>query len=315
MDERMFGILNVNKPPQWTSRDVVNRVQWLVRTAHREQIDSGNKKERAAKVGHAGTLDPLATGVLVVCIGPATRLVEQVQQMPKRYLATFQLGVTSPSDDTELERTPVPSAPVPSREAIEQALPAFTGEIQQRPPAYSAIKLNGQKAYDLARSGVKVELAARPVTIHQIEIVRYSYPELVLAIRCGSGTYVRSLGRDLAESLGTGAVMSALERTSIGSYHLTDAISPIDLTFEQVQQSLRPAAEAVAEMPQIKLTAAEQAEISFGRTFTRTTIEGLTEVTPESEVAALDRSGNLYALLRPRGNDLWGPKRVFPRSD
>jgi tRNA pseudouridine55 synthase len=203
----MIGLLNINKPTGKTSRDVVNHVQRLV---------------RPAKVGHAGTLDPLATGVLVVCVGPATRLIQYVQQMPKRYRATFLLGCRSDSDDTELEVTPV-DAPAATRSAIETALPNFVGTIQQRPPAFSAIKVKGKRAYDLARNGEQIQLEARPITIHGIDIVSYDYPELVLDIRCGSGTYIRSIGRDLAEQLGTAAVMSALERTEIGRFRATDA--------------------------------------------------------------------------------------------
>src|SRR5690606_32379886 len=147
----MFGVLNINKPPEWTSRDVVNRVQRLV---------------RPAKAGHAGTLDPLATGVLVVAIGSATRLISYVQRLPKHYRGTFLLGRTSPSDDTELEATLLADAPIPTREEIEKQLGAFVGEIQQRPPIYSAIKVQGRKAYDRARGGEAMELAARPVTVH-----------------------------------------------------------------------------------------------------------------------------------------------------
>lgn len=285
----MFGILNINKPAGWTSRDVVNRVQRLV---------------RPAKVGHAGTLDPLATGVLVVCVGPATRLIEYVQRMPKRYCGVFQLGVTSPSDDIELELTPFENAPVPSPASVAQALPEFLGEIMQRPPAYSAIKLKGRKAYDLARAGEKVELEPRPVTIHAMHVVEYSYPTLVLDIVCGSGTYVRSLGRDLAESLGTAAVMSGLERTGIGDFGLEDAISPEDLPLEVVEENLRPPVEAVRGLAQVTLTAAEQGEIRHGRYIDLTLGDA-------AEIAAVDEAGNLVALLRPRDSGKWGPKIVL----
>ena len=154
----LFGILHVNKPPRWTSRDVVNRVQRLV---------------RPAKVGHAGTLDPIATGVLGGCVGPATRLIEYVQQMPKQYRGTFRLGCHSPTDDVEGEITTLPDATIPTRTAVDAALPQFTGEISQRPPAFSAIKVNGIRAYHLARQGAAVELASRPVTIFSLAIHRY----------------------------------------------------------------------------------------------------------------------------------------------
>lgn len=285
----MFGILNINKPADWTSRDVVNRVQRLV---------------RPAKAGHAGTLDPLATGVLVVCVGPATRLIEYVQRMPKRYLGTFQLGATSPSDDTELETTAIENAPIMEHEAIEAALPSFVGNIQQRPPAYSAIKLQGQKAYELARKGQEVALRARPVTIHSIDIVQYEYPELVLDISCGSGTYIRSLGRDLAERLGTGAVMSALERTAIGEFRVDEAPTPDEVMQHGVERYLRPANLAVASLPEIELTEGEIEAVHHGRSIPR--FAG-----GAKEIAAIDASGNLVAVLVPRGGQAMGPKMVF----
>ena len=194
----LFGLLNIDKPRGLTSRDAVNRVERLV---------------RPAKAGHAGTLDPLATGVLVICVGQATRLIQYVQQMRKQYRATFLLGCTSESDDTERELVAIPNAIVPTLEQIDAALPQFMGDIQQRPPAHSAIKIGGKRAYKLARKGADFELAERTVTIHQINLLRYEYPELELDVECGSGTYIRSLGRDLGAASGIGGVMSALERT------------------------------------------------------------------------------------------------------
>src|SRR5262245_51397499 len=166
-----------------TSRDVVNRVQRLV---------------RPAKAGHAGTLDPLAEGVLVVCIGPATRLIEYVQQMPKEYRATFLLGQRSASDDLESDVEVIADARALAREEIEAALPRFMGRVEQRPPAFSAVKVEGRRAYQLARLGNAVDLALRNVEMYQLDVERYEYPELVLSMRCSSGTYVRSVGRDLA---------------------------------------------------------------------------------------------------------------------
>ena len=184
----MWGLLNIDKPYDVTSRDVVNHVQRLVRP-HR--------------AGHAGTLDPLATGVFVVCVGAATRLIEFVQDRPKTYLATFLLGRSSETEDIEsplvvLEDPPDSHASTRCRRCCR----GFCGEILQRPPAYSALKVQGRRAYALARRGQAVELAPRPVTIFRLEIVRYAYPELVLNVQCGSGTYMRSLGRDIAAGPG-----------------------------------------------------------------------------------------------------------------
>jgi tRNA pseudouridine55 synthase len=209
-----FGVLNVYKPAGLTSRDAVDRVERLV---------------RPAKAGHAGTLDPLATGVLVICVGQATRLIRFVQQMRKRYLATFLLGQSSETDDVEREVVAIPNAVVPTRALIDSTLPQFVGEIQQRPPAHSAIKIAGRRAYKLARKGVNLDLAARTVTIHQLDVLRYEYPELDLDIECGSGTYIRALGRDLGNALGTAALI------------------------------------AVEDLPRVTLTDAELIEIRYGR--------------------------------------------------
>jgi tRNA pseudouridine55 synthase len=271
----MFGILNINKPPCWTSRDAVNRVQKLV---------------RPHKVGHAGTLDPLATGVLVVCIGKATRLIEYVQQQPKEYHATFLLGRTSPSDDIETEITELSDAPIPTLTEIIAALPAFVGRIEQIPPAYSAVKIQGQRAYALARKGMEVEIKSRRVEIYELTILSYEYPKLELLIRCGSGTYVRSLGRDLAAKLGTGAVMSALVRTNIGSFEIDTAISPMEISSELIEASLQSAANAVKHLPSYQLTDSEIAELCYGRPIA---------LTIESDTAAFDAQGNLLAILQP----------------
>lgn len=175
-----FGVLIVDKPAGVTSRDVVDRIERLV---------------RPAKAGHAGTLDPLATGVLVICVGQATRLIRFVQQMRKQYQATFLLGRQSETDDIEKDVIAIPDAVEPTRALLDHVLPRFVGEIQQRPPAHSAIKIAGRRAYKLARKGADFELAARTVTIHQIDVRRYEYPELELAIECGSGTYIRARPR------------------------------------------------------------------------------------------------------------------------
>ena len=308
----MFGILNINKPVGWTSRDVVNRVERLV---------------RPAKAGHAGTLDPIAGGVLVVCVGPATRLIEYAQRMPKHYRGTFRLGCQSPSDDTEGEVTPLPDAPRPSLAEVEAALPQFVGQIAQRPPVFSAIKIGGKRSYKLARKGRAVELPTRQVTIHRLAVVQYDYPQLVIEIVCGSGTYVRALGRDLAESLGTAAVMTALERTAIGPFHIAEAVDPDDLTAETIAQHLQSPLSLLSDMPRLELTSPEVEEIRHGRfispsaDFTLPPISAPgsargqpTEGHP-TEVAAVDPQGRLVALLIPKPGDRWAPKRNFSQSE
>ncbi len=291
----MFGIFNVNKPAGWTSRDVVNRVQRLV---------------RPAKAGHAGTLDPLATGVLVVCVGPATRLISYVQQMPKTYEATFLLGRTSPSEDTETEVAELTDAPQPTLAEIEACLPQFLGTIEQRPPAYSALKVQGQRAYKLAREGQAVELKSRPVEIYELKIASYTYPELRLTMRCGSGTYVRSLGRDLAESLGTGAVMSALRRTAIGDFAVGEGLDIEQLDGELIEKSLVAPLAAVAHLPRLELTESQQVELQHGRLIS---VEGTSIIpkSPDEIFVAVNSAGELLALVREKRPGLLGAVNNF----
>jgi tRNA pseudouridine55 synthase len=246
----LFGLLNVDKPAGCSSRHVVDVVERLV---------------RPAKAGHAGTLDPLATGVLVICVGKATRLISYVQQMPKRYRATFQLGRHSETDDIEGEVVELRAAPVPTIGQIDETLRQFLGEIEQVPPLHSAVKVGGRRAYALARRGKAVELAPRKVTIHGIEVRRYEYPELELEIECGSGTYVRSLGRDLAAALGTAAVMSALKRSAIGRFQIADALALDDVNGETVAKHLLPATAAVEHLPQVTVDTAQAVDLRNGR--------------------------------------------------
>lgn len=286
-----FGFLNVNKPAGVTSRWVVDRVQRFV---------------RPDKVGHAGTLDPLATGVLVVAVGQATRLIEYVQGMSKRYRATFLLGRSSPTEDTDGEVTELPNAPIPSRDQIVRCAASFVGEIQQRPPAYSAIKVAGQRAYDLARAGKTVDLAARPVRVDRIEVLEYDYPQLHLEIECGGGTYVRTLGREMAETMETCAVMSALERTAIGDFEVAAAMDVDSLSAESIAANMLPASLAVKNLPQIIVEEADIKRLSSGLPISNR------DSTAEGETAAMDAEGRVIAILT---NDARGlrPVRYFAR--
>lgn len=286
----VYGILNINKPAGLTSRQVVDNVLWLVPDA---------------KAGHAGTLDPLATGVLVVCIGKATRLIEYVQRMRKRYRATFLLGRRSTTEDLEGEIELLDDAPQPTRAEIDEAARRLVGEITQRPPIYSALKVGGRRAHKLARAGKPVELAPRPVTVHSIQVLRYEYPELELDIECGSGTYVRSLGRDLAQSLGSDAVTASLTRTAIGCFRLEDAVTCDDLTLETLPGHLQPLLEALGEMPRIELDADQIQHVANGRAIALALPPGA------AEVAAIDCHGQLAAILTPRDEGQAAPTRTF----
>jgi tRNA pseudouridine55 synthase len=287
----LFGLLNVNKPSGLTSRRVVDQVQRLV---------------KPAKVGHAGTLDPLASGVLVIGIGQATRLVEYVQQMAKRYRATFLLGRASDTEDIQGVVTALPNAPQPSRVQLERAVAEMTGEIEQRPPAYSALKISGRRAYALARAGKAVDLAPRKVNIYRAEIVGYDYPELCIDVECGSGTYVRSFGRDLAEHAGTAAVMSALERTAIGQFTLDQAIDADQLTRENIAGQMLPPALAIRGlMPECVITEAEIQRLG----------NGLSIAAPPDapdRCAALDARGTLVALVSLHADGDFWPAKYFP---
>jgi tRNA pseudouridine55 synthase len=287
----MFGLLNINKPPAWTSRDVVNRVQRFV---------------RPDKAGHAGTLDPLATGVLIVCIGQATRLIEYVQRSRKTYRGTFLLGRESDTEDIAGEVREVADARQPTREELLDILPRFLGSSAQQPPAYSALKVGGRRAYDLARRGEVVDLAPRTIEIFDLRLVGYSYPELVLDITCGGGTYVRSLGRDIAWRLGTAAVMSGLVRTAIGPFRLADSLELAELTFDNVNSLLLPAALAVHGLPTLVLTEAEQRRLVLGQNIQRP------DASPASaEFAALAADGTLLGILSRRHDALFKPEKVF----
>jgi tRNA pseudouridine55 synthase len=276
-------------------------------------VDRVERLVRPAKAGHAGTLDPLASGVLVICVGQATRLIQYVQQMPKTYRATFVLGKRSETDDTQGVLEDVPTAIAPTPSAVDKALSTFVGEIQQRPPAHSAVKIAGKRAYDLARRGKQLDLPPRPVVIHRIQRLEYNYPELVVEIECGSGTYIRSIGRDLGDLLGTGAVMSALARSAIGPFRVENALSIEEVNGSVLDQHLQPAQTALADLPQVTLTEAQQIEIRNGRPILRPWLAFPASIAVSSnELAALDNTGRLAAILfEKRPGELW-PRINFP---
>ena len=176
------------------------------------------------KIGHAGTLDPLATGVLLVCIGKNTKKINELMATQKKYIADIDLSAISTTLDAEGELTPVTVTQIPSKEKIEESLKQFIGTIEQIPPKYSAIKIGGKPAYKWAREGKEVPIASRPITIDSIEILDYSWPNLKIKVNCGKGTYIRSLARDIGKSLSTGGYLTGLMRTQVGPYTLDDAL-------------------------------------------------------------------------------------------
>jgi tRNA pseudouridine55 synthase len=293
----MFHVLSINKPPGPTSRDVVNRVKRLV-NPHR--------------AGHAGTLDPIASGVLLVCVGKATGLIEYAQALPKSYRGTFLLGHASETGDIEAEVTAVEGAVPPTLEQLAAAVPSFTGAISQRPPRYSAVKIGGRRAYELARKGVDFEPEAKTVEIHRLSVVRYEYPELILDVQCGSGTYIRSLGRDFAKAFGTSAVMTALVRTAIGPFTVDSAIRFDDVSTAW-QDHLLPPAQLMGSLPRITITAAELNDVRHGRDIAAPP-ETL-QLAADARIAAFDAAGELVAVLRRHGPGVLSAARNFARAE
>ena len=270
------GVIPVDKPVGVSSRHVVDVVARAL----------GMKS-----VGHAGTLDPLASGVVIVCVGHATKLVDYLHDLTKHYVATFLLGRSSPSDDFE---TPIEEEadPVrPSAAEIEMAAGAFRGDILQRPCDYSAVHVDGKRAYRLARKGRPVVLESKPVRIERLEITGYEWPRLAVEIECSSGTFVRALGRDLAESLGTKAVMESLVRTAVGPFACEVSI-PLDaITPDTARASLMSAATAIAHLPSEVLEEGVLASAMRGG------LVPLSDGTAPA-VAALDASGQLIGILK-----------------
>lgn len=234
----LAGLLVVDKPLRLTSMSVCRVV--------RARLIHGGAPKRV-KVGHGGTLDPLATGVLVVLVGRATSLCDAVMAGEKRYEAEIDLSRSSTTDDLEGEFEPAPTDRRPALADVEAALPAFTGEILQAPPAYSAMKVGGRRAYDLARRGEAPRLEPRPVVIHELRVLRYDFPSLVLDVRCGKGTYIRSLARDLGRALTGAGMLTGLRRTAVGRWTIDDA-RPLEAVPDPLRQEhllVTPEVEAI----------------------------------------------------------------------
>lgn len=210
-------VLLVDKPLLCTSFDIVGKVRGIVQ----------RKANRRVKVGHAGTLDPLATGLLIICIGKMTKQIDSIQAQAKEYTGTFMMGSTTPSFDMEhpIDRE-FPYAHI-TREMAEEAARSFIGDIQQVPPLFSAVKFSGKRAYELAREGEEAALAAKSITIYDFQLPRFELPEIDFRIRCSKGTYIRAIARDFGQTLESGAHLSALRRTRIGDYRVEDAIKPV----------------------------------------------------------------------------------------
>ena len=290
-----LGVLNIDKPRGLTSHDVVARVRRL----------AGQRR-----VGHVGTLDPMATGVLVVCLGQATRIAEYLADSNKSYLATIHFGVVTDTLDTEGRVVEEHDWDRLSLGAIERVLPRFKGCIEQVPPMYSALKRRGQPLYRLARRGITVERKPRMVEIHDLDIVDWQPPELVLHIGCSKGTYIRALARDLGQAVGLGAHLSGLKRMAVGRFRLDDAVCLDTLLKESKdglwRQHLLPLYIALADMPSTTVDRETESRIRFGQAVK------LTQPPSTSPCCAYDSHHRLIAILQlDRQDDLWKPHKVL----
>jgi len=299
------GALVVDKPVGMTSHDVVQAVR------------NGTSLRRA---GHTGTLDPRASGVLVILVGPAVRLSEYVSASDKRYQAIIRLGGTTDTYDAEGEVTAnLTKDPLSvTEEEFEEALKTFVGEIEQTPPPYSAVKVQGRKAYEMARKGEEVELEPRKITVHHLEVLEWTPPEVVIDVHCSSGTYVRSLANDLGIKLGCGAYLVGLRRTKSGRFSLRDAVPLRKLqeafTAGNWYQYLIPAAEALGDWPAVELNPDEVEGVRHGHR-----VKAKEADTVNEKVRGVSTQGELVALMElmtvEDGSQEWQPKKVFFTSD
>ena len=284
MSAPLAGVLVVDKPAGPTSHDVVARVRSVL---------------QVRRAGHTGTLDPFATGVLPVCVGKATRLARFLSASEKAYRATVRLGFATSTDDATGEPLGPPRSIVLDPAALSAACRGLTGEILQVPPAFSARHVEGKRLYEWARQGVAVARPAARVTVHALEVVRVGGDEFELDVRCSTGTYVRALARDLGESLGCGAHLSALRRTRSGSLGLDDAVAWDELG-EGCASRLLPLERLVPELPAVSLNEQGRDAVRHGRTISRRHVVGAFPEPAAGRVRLLDAEGRLLALAVPR---------------
>jgi len=277
------GFLVIDKPRGMTSRAVVDQLQ--------------SAFSLPTRLGHTGTLDPLETGVLVIGVGAATRLAEYVQRIEKMYHTRLRLGARSDTDDGEGTIEPVPLDEPPTEQAVHRALHTFVGEIEQVPPDYSAAKVTGRRAYDLARRGQDFALQPRTVHIRSLDLLAYHYPWLDIQVRCGKGTYIRSLARDLGERLGCGALVETLRRTQVGPFDQALA-HPLATASLEMSKHLIPLALAVADLPRINLQEPDVIHIRQGQRIRLPASFDPACLPPQAqELAAFDADNRLVAVV------------------
>ncbi len=288
-----FGILVVDKPVGPTSHQIVSIVR---------------RGTGIRKVGHAGTLDPRASGVLVLCLGQATRLSEYLSTSEKRYLAVIRFGASTRTYDSEGDIVHETGS-APKRKDIEEALSEFRGEISQVPPPYSAIKVQGKRAYQLAREGKPPELDARKVIIHELKLISYKKPDLSLEIECSAGTYIRSIAHDLGEMLSTGAHLAELKRLKAGPFSIDDAIPlpklEVGLMVDKWERYVIPAADALPDFPVVKISQENLELIRHGHSIQAEPISS-------GMARGISSEGELVAILEAVDDGThWHPRKVF----
>jgi tRNA pseudouridine55 synthase len=296
------GILNVNKPCGPTSFDIIRVIR---------------KGTGLRKAGHAGTLDPIASGVLLVLLGQAVRVSEYLMDLPKTYRAVVRLGVSTDTYDTEGTPTHDARAVEVSRPEVEVALAAFVGEIEQTPPAYSAVKVGGQPAHRLARKGETVALASRRARIDRIDLLRFEPPDVEIEVECGKGTYIRSLANDLGEELGCGGHLAALERTRVGPFTIDSAKSVQELErafgLGDWDEALLPLDCGLVNLPAITLHIEDEKDIRHGQAvrIDDDRLSGVA-VSDGGQYRAYAEDGGLVGIIRyEAGTGVWRPRKVF----
>jgi tRNA pseudouridine55 synthase len=282
------GVLPVDKPVGPTSHDVVGAVRRSLRTR---------------RVGHTGTLDPFASGLLLICVGNATRIAEYLTGLDKRYTATVRLGAATDTDDATGTVLSGSDASNVSRDTVAAILAAMTGDVLQRPPAYSAKKVAGERAYAAARAGRTLDLAPVPVRIDELRITAFEPPVLELDVACGSGTYIRAIARDLGAALGVGGHLTALRRTRVGDHDVASAVTLAELgDADRVSRAMIPAADALSGMPRVTLDDAQLAHIRHGR--------AVKAAPGDDGTVALLAAGSLVAIGHRTG-DVIRPRKVM----
>lgn len=274
------GIIAINKPANWTSFDIVNKLKFML---------------KPAKVGHLGTLDPMATGVLLVTVGKATKLFDLMQEKTKTYVAEFEFGYTT---DT-LDATGVVASEskiIPDIEEIEKIIPNFIGVIDQIPPKYSAKSINGVRAYDMARKGKEFSLDPKKITVYNIKILAYAKPKITLEIVCGSGTYIRAIGRDIAEALNTVATMTKLERIKVDNFSIENCQNIEDINKENVNEFIIPI-EKLLSLPHLEVDDTVKSRLLNGLTQIVNEIDGNYMLIDEFDAVAIVKIENSQAKM------------------